>query len=153
VINLDSWESQARGLREAARTVRAGGLLLLSEATVQGHGKINDLRGEWGLPPIPEPDFNRYLDEDAVCEALADEAELVELVNFASTYFVGTRVIKPLLAQLLDRAELIADPNSHWNRNRRTAHVELLLGCELEDVPRFQLQPPHLHRCAIEAGA
>jgi hypothetical protein len=37
-------------------------------------------------------------------------------VNFAGTYFVGTRVIKPLLAQLLDREELIADPSSHWNR-------------------------------------
>ncbi|NIP85575.1 MAG: methyltransferase domain-containing protein [Planctomycetales bacterium] len=116
VINLDSWSSQVRGLQEAARTVRPGGLLLLSEATVQGHRQLNALRAEWGLPPIPEPDFNRYLDEEAVCEALADEAELVELVNFASSYFVGTRVIKPLLAQLLDREELVADPTSHWNR-------------------------------------
>ena len=39
-----------------------------------------------------------------------------EMVNFASTYFVGTRVIKPLLARLLGQEAKVADPGMHWNR-------------------------------------
>ena len=38
------------------------------------------------------PAFNTYLDEQKVIEFMAGELELVELVNFASTYFVGTRL-------------------------------------------------------------
>ncbi|HUS38872.1 MAG TPA: class I SAM-dependent methyltransferase [Pirellulales bacterium] len=116
VINLENWENQQRGLREAMRTVRPGGLLLLSEATIQGHQKLNAFRSEWGLGPIPEPAFNCYLDEDAVCKVLDTEAELVEIANFASTYFVGTRVIKPLIAQLVNRDQVVADPDTDWNR-------------------------------------
>ena len=43
-----------------------------------------------GTPPhIPMPGFN------------TGELELVELVNFASTCFVGTRLLKPLLSRAL----------------------------------------------------
>ncbi|MGI9518983.1 MAG: class I SAM-dependent methyltransferase [Pirellulaceae bacterium] len=116
IINLENWENQQQGLREALRTVRPGGLLLLSEATIQGHEKLNAFRGEWGLPPIPEPAFNCYVDEQAVCEFLQPDAQLVEIANFASTYFVGTRVIKPMVAALMERDDLVADPDTHWNR-------------------------------------
>ena len=116
VINLSTWRNQERGLQEAARVVRPGGLLLLSEATLQGLEKLNAFRREWGLPPIPEPPFNQYLDEQQVVDSLQPQMELVEIANFASTYFVGTRLLKPLLAQLLGRESQVADPDMHWNR-------------------------------------
>ena len=47
---------------------------------------------------------------------MAAELELIELVNFASTYFVGTRVLKPLLAQALGGKMDPANPNAEWNR-------------------------------------
>ena len=47
---------------------------------------------------------------------MAGELELLELVNFASTYFVGTRVLKPLLAQALGGKMDPANPNAEWNR-------------------------------------
>ncbi|HET6944723.1 MAG TPA: class I SAM-dependent methyltransferase, partial [Gaiellaceae bacterium] len=99
IINLGDWERQSRGLAECVRVLRPDGMFLLSEATLQGWGRLNALRTEWGLAEIGMPAFNTYLDEERVVAELADRCELVELVNFASTYYVGSRVLKPLLAQ------------------------------------------------------
>jgi ubiquinone/menaquinone biosynthesis C-methylase UbiE len=116
LINLGSWERQLKGLRECIRVLKAGGLLLLSEATLQGWRRLNRLRNEWGLDDIPMPAFNRYLDEDEVVGAAQPEMELVEICNFASSYYVGTRVIKPLLAQLASASVDVANSSSEWNR-------------------------------------
>ena len=116
VINLGDWAQQLQGLGECIRVLKPGGLLLLSEATLQGWRQLNAFRREWHLPEIPMPPFNRYLDQEDVCKAVASRLELVDLVNFASTYYVGTRVIKPLLAQVLGAAVNVANPEMEWNR-------------------------------------
>jgi ubiquinone/menaquinone biosynthesis C-methylase UbiE len=116
VTNLGEWSNQKIALRECVRVLKPGGLLLLSEPTVQGWSKLNDLRREWNLSDIPMPVFNTYLDEQQVIDFLAGDLELLELVNFASTYFVGTRVFKPLLAQILGGKIDPANPNAEWNR-------------------------------------
>jgi ubiquinone/menaquinone biosynthesis C-methylase UbiE len=116
VINLGEWENQERALQEVARVVKPGGLLLLSEATIQGWNRLNAFRAEWDLDPIPMPPFNTYLDQDQVVEALSDSMDLVELRDFASTYYVGSRVLKPLLAKALGASVDVADPRMHWNR-------------------------------------
>lgn len=116
VINLGHWDAQLSAIRECARVLRPGGLLLLSEATLQGWRNLNGMRTEWGLPDIPMPGFNAYLDEDMVVEGTRPELELVEIVSFASTYFVMSRVVKPLLAKTAASPIDVADPMSHWNR-------------------------------------
>jgi SAM-dependent methyltransferase len=116
LINLGTWEAQRTAIESCARVAKPGGLLLLSEATIQGWQRLNAFRSEWDLPPISMPDFNTYLDEEVVVDALAGVLDLVEIANFSSTYFVGTRVIKPLLAEACGRAALIAEPDLHWNR-------------------------------------
>jgi SAM-dependent methyltransferase len=116
VINLEDWSRQQKALHELARVVRPGGMLLLSEATVQGWTMLNKFRGEWGLPAIPMPPFNRYLDEEVVIRELSTDLQLVELSNFSSTYFVGTRLLKPLLARAAGAGVDVSDPNSEWNR-------------------------------------
>ncbi len=116
IINLGDWENQKRGLRHCSRLLKPGGTLLLSEATLQGWQRLNDFRREWSLPDIPMPSFNNYLDQEKVVEFLSDESELVEIANFASTYYVGTRVIKPLLAKLVGPELNVADPHLDWNR-------------------------------------
>jgi ubiquinone/menaquinone biosynthesis C-methylase UbiE len=55
VINLGDWARQCLALRECARVLRPGGVLLVSEATMQGWKRMNGFRAEWGLPPIPKP--------------------------------------------------------------------------------------------------
>jgi ubiquinone/menaquinone biosynthesis C-methylase UbiE len=116
LINLGTWERQINGLRECTRVLKPGGLLLLSEATLQGWRRLNALRKEWGMDDIPMPAFNQYLDEEEVIAAVGSEAKLLELSNFASTYYVGTRVLKPLLAQATHTPVSAADPNTEWNR-------------------------------------
>ena len=116
LINLSTWERQLRGLGECIRVLKPGGLLLLSEATLQGWRRLNALRQEWGLEEIPMPSFNQYVDQDRVIDALRGEAELLELSNFASTYYVGTRVLKPLLAKATQAPVSAADPKAEWNR-------------------------------------
>jgi ubiquinone/menaquinone biosynthesis C-methylase UbiE len=116
LINLASWENQLVGLRHLARTVRPGGTLMLSEATRQGWERLNRFRNEWGLADIPMPAFNLYLDQDAVVEALAPEFECLEIRDFASTYYVGTRLLKPLAALAANAGVRVTDPGMEWNR-------------------------------------
>jgi ubiquinone/menaquinone biosynthesis C-methylase UbiE len=116
VINLGDWENQIKGLRECIRVLKPGGTLLLSEATVQGWQNLNHFRREWQLPDIPMPPFNTYLDQDKVIEVVSPDLQLVELVNFASTYYVGTRVLKPLFIQALGIEVDAANPAMDWNR-------------------------------------
>lgn len=115
LINLGHWERQLQGLRECIRVLKPGGVLLLSEATLQGWRKLNALRAEWGLEGIPMPLFNQYVDQNQVIESIRSEAELLELSNFASTYYVGTRVLKPLLAKATNAPVSVGDPNAEWN--------------------------------------
>lgn len=116
IINLGEWERQREALLRCARLVKPGGLFLLSEATVQGWNRLNAMRREWGLPDISMPPFNNYLDQNAVVDALSSDLELVELVNFASTYFWGTRLLKPLLIKATGANVDVANPDTEWNR-------------------------------------
>ncbi|MCZ6463241.1 MAG: class I SAM-dependent methyltransferase [Proteobacteria bacterium] len=116
LINLRTWENQRQALEACVRALRPGGKLLFSEATLQGLARLNALRGRLGLDPIPAPDFNEYLDEERVGEFLAGKLERVECVDFASTYYVGTRVLKPLVVRLGLSGMDVGNPHSRWNR-------------------------------------
>jgi len=116
IINLSEWSYQLKGLRECVRVLKPAGMFLLSEATLQGWHQLNRFRREWGLPDIPMPPFNRYLDEEQVIHALSGDLECIEIANFSSTYYVGTRVLKPLLIQALGTKMDVANPDMEWNR-------------------------------------
>jgi len=116
IASLGEYDNQLRAIRESARILKPGGLLLLSDATLQGWEKLNAFRREWQLPEISIPAFNNYLDREKLVEDLSPELELCESRNFASSYYVGTRILKPLLIQALGLNIDTADPHMEWNR-------------------------------------
>ncbi len=116
LINLLELNKQVKALEECARVLMPGGLLLLSEATKQGWNKLNCFRAEWGLEAISMPAFNTYLDENELLKHLPACLKLKKIENFSSTYFVGTRVIKPILAKCAELEQLVANPNMEINR-------------------------------------
>jgi ubiquinone/menaquinone biosynthesis C-methylase UbiE len=116
IINLATREEQQTALLELARVVRPGGRLLISEATVEGWERLNRLRREFHLADIPMPSFNNYVVESEVISCLDPLAEHAATENFASTYFVGSRVLKPLLAAAAPGPVDGADPTMEINR-------------------------------------
>lgn len=117
LINLGEWKNQLKGLLECARVLKKGGVLLLSEATLQGWDRLNKIRREWCLEDIPIPPFNNYLDQHKVIKSAASAGlEFKEILNFSSTYYIGTRLLKPLLVKALRGNINVADPDMEWNR-------------------------------------
>jgi ubiquinone/menaquinone biosynthesis C-methylase UbiE len=116
LINLGGEEGQRKALAECARVLKRGGILICSEATVQGWQRLNAFRREWELPDIPMPPFNDYVDQDVLPRLAAPRLTLLCVSDFASTYFVGTRVLKPLVAKALDIDMDLVDPDAEWNR-------------------------------------
>jgi len=116
MINLETWENQQKALNECVRVLKPGGLLLLSEAFLRGWKNINRFRQEWGLSEIPMPTFNHYLDEDNLLAHMSRQTNLAAQLDFSSTYYVGTRVLKPLLMKALDlNAPALLQADSEWN--------------------------------------
>jgi ubiquinone/menaquinone biosynthesis C-methylase UbiE len=97
LINLSTWEQQQRGIVQALRVVRKGGLLVVSEGFWEPLCLLNSLRLLVGLPPLAEHDFNRYL-KKAKLEAWLNEQRLsFEVEDFSSVYYLGSRVLRELI--------------------------------------------------------
>ena len=116
LINLIDLDRQIKAISECARVLKSGGMLLLSEATLQGWQRMNKFRQEWGLNAIPMPHFNQYVDQEQIINAASDFLQLHEISNFSSTYYICTRIFKPLFIQALGIKKDVADPNMEWNR-------------------------------------
>ncbi|MFC1699103.1 class I SAM-dependent methyltransferase [Candidatus Omnitrophota bacterium] len=98
IINLPSWPLQKQGLGELIRVLKKGGELLLSEASEQGWQNMNRLRAEFGLEEVPQPWFNLYLNDQTLCRFMEQRGlKKMEILNFSSTYYIGSRVIQPFV--------------------------------------------------------
>ena len=97
ITNLNTREAQENALREFHRLLKTGGVLLLSEPTHQGLACLNRVRLRFGLPELKPPWHNLYLDEDYMLEIIKSRYKLIRVVNFSSTYYLGSRVVYPLI--------------------------------------------------------
>jgi len=97
IINILTWEEQRAVIARIARLIRPGGRYIMIEATVQGHERIGNLREKFGMTKTPIRWHNRYLDENELIPYLNEQFGTVYLNDFSSTYYVGSRLIQPLL--------------------------------------------------------
>lgn len=98
IINLPSWDLQKKALSELGRVLKQGGEILMSEASRQGWENMNKLRKEFNLNEIPQPWFNLYLDDDKLTAFMKENnMEVIEILNFSSTYYIGSRVLQPFI--------------------------------------------------------
>ena len=59
--------------------------------------------------------FNQYIDQEKVIGTVAPYLKLIKVVNFSSTYYFGTRILKPFVIKLLRLNIDVANPESAWN--------------------------------------
>jgi len=74
IINLGTRDAQAKALEECARILRPGGLLLLSEAMMEGWRRLNAFRAEWNLPPYPNLNLTIILITNSYFPPLAENS-------------------------------------------------------------------------------
>ncbi|MBT3783955.1 class I SAM-dependent methyltransferase [bacterium] len=97
LINLTSHEDQLKALKNLSSLVKSGGKLILSEESIQSYRKINGLRLQVGLPEMSIQWHNLYLDMDRILEELPPSLSLLNVHDFSSSYYLGTRFFKAFL--------------------------------------------------------
>lgn len=97
LINLSSWDQQKQALDQLGSLVRVGGLLLISEATVQGHESVDKVRLQFGLDILEKHWNNLYIDETVLEKHLSRDFHLVSKESF-SLYILLSRVINAALS-------------------------------------------------------
>lgn len=104
VINLGNFENQIKTARGVYDVLEPNGIFLMSEATIDGLKRINALRKEFGLEELKQPWHNLYIDENAFIKEVSDIFKVVDILNFSSTYYIGSRVIQPFAKKITSQS-------------------------------------------------
>lgn len=92
LINLPSREMQVAAILRIHDMLKSDGLFLMIEDTLQGLQKLNSLRRQADLYEIKTRWHNLYIDEDYILNAIKNKFDLIEINNFTSTYYIGSRI-------------------------------------------------------------
>lgn len=98
IINLESWETQARIIRYLIGHLSPGGRYLMCENSAIGLDNINRLRLSAGLDEISPPWHNVYLNDAQVDSLTIQGAKLIEVELYSATYYFLSRVVNAWLA-------------------------------------------------------
>lgn len=97
LINLPTFEHQLKAAKELHRVLKTNGIFLMMEDTQQGLKKLNTLRKKFGLYEIKIRWHDLYIDEKKFLEVVKPFFKLVKIDNFASTYYMCSRIINAKL--------------------------------------------------------
>ncbi len=94
LINLPTWEDQAKGIDEIAQCVRPGGLFIVSEGWREGFDAISVARERLGLEPIRLVTHNRSMTRPEFEGKAFKYFDFVDYVNLGFYLFMS-RVFQP----------------------------------------------------------
>lgn len=98
LINLPTWELQQQALENLIEVLMPGGLLLITEVTEDGHGRVNALRKVFGLDPLERYWHNNYLNHDQFMAELEEHPLNVMGPGCLDIYGFLSKVIYPAMA-------------------------------------------------------
>lgn len=113
IINILSWEGQAKALKNIAQNLKPGGFYLMVESFKGPWLALNEARAEVGCNPLPMSRHNRYLKEsvvDSLAEWGLNECETEISSNFLSSHFFITRVFDEQVRAQNEQKKR----NGHW---------------------------------------
>lgn len=94
LINLPTPQLQKAAISEIAKTVKPGGLYLLSEGWLEGWDGLNDVRKSAGLDPMRLVGYNRLISRSELADATSGLFGLVDYVNLGFYIFMS-RIFQP----------------------------------------------------------
>lgn len=97
LINVLSWEEQKEAIIKIWHLLKPRGKYIMMEGTMQGYKNMNNLRERLGIARTPIRWHNNYLDEEKLIPFLNEKFDIICVRNFSSTYYIGSRVIQPLI--------------------------------------------------------
>jgi SAM-dependent methyltransferase len=110
LINLSSWEQQAKGLQNLHCALKPGGRLIMIENTNDAFSNMNDMRHDVGLDAVPQHWHNRFFDFDQMMEFMQGRFQFIRSYDFGLYYFL-TRVYVPMFASFKGHgANAVKDP-------------------------------------------
>ena len=103
LINLTSFQDQARVLREISNHIHSGGYYIAIENFIEGQEKLNEARRSIDLPEIPVRWHNLFLHEREFVEAAGHYFSEITIEDFSSSYYFATRIIYSALCRKDDK--------------------------------------------------
>jgi ubiquinone/menaquinone biosynthesis C-methylase UbiE len=96
IINLPTWEAQAKAISDICGLLKPGGKYVMCEHSRDGLDQCNAWRAALNLPPIKVPWHNRYLRDEEIygLKPIPPPNES----NFAGLYYYHSRVLNAKLA-------------------------------------------------------
>tara|TARA_S200000501_G_C20808004_1_gene737105 strand:+ start:685 stop:1458 length:774 start_codon:yes stop_codon:yes gene_type:complete len=94
LINVGESENQISAMKEIYRILKPGGKYLMCENFTSGLSNLNKVRQSINLDKIEQRWHNNYIDEKIFFKEAKKFFELENEIDFASSYYLLTRVIK-----------------------------------------------------------
>lgn len=144
LINLPSHDQQMKALEHLRRYSLINSLLILTEATLQGHQRTDEYRHRFGLPILEKHWNNVYVDESHFDEWTNHGWQVVNTLSF-ETYMLLSKVIYPAAVGtenciFLSGANEAACEIANLFRTKAAAKeicIDSMLGMYFERVKRY----------------
>ncbi len=129
LINIPTWEGQQQAIRNIHDILDEGKIYIMMESTLQGYENMNRLRERFGIERTKIRWHNNYLDEVKLIPFLKERFDIEKAWNFSSTYYVGSRVVQPLLLKVFRK-----EPSYDFFLNRFFARVPSFGNCGIQKM-------------------